>query len=332
MQFEAQFDRTDYAEVGETANGVPYRVLEVPPGTYTTDCQVGNPDPNSWLVLMPPAGHEYEVQLDGSLGGFVLDPTAERILLGPFDWVKGSAYFKGADCIDWYGDHSFSPDEWLAQASDPNDPAHTGVYRAPRCIYIDEPTSVRNKFLGVNSHDSGTHFCSRKATETLLQGVMTWDNTAAMNSVYHADAIGLVGWPQHGFTVRDSYIKGRVMAEDSPDAPYDKGGRLDLLFEDSWFTKSLSTGFIFNSVKLADPRGIFGQRNRVRSWGHNNGHDRQETVDGGSPTYGQIRPGRIEVYDTDIDLTAPSDDTCSPAAVWRASDANKSTEWRSFIY
>jgi len=93
---------------------------------------------------------------------------------------------------------------------------------------------------------------------------------------------------------------------------------------------SPSAGFIFSSSKEASPYGIFGRRVDVTSWGHNNGHDRVENINGQSPSFTpNLSPDRVDVVDINVSTEPPPDAAASPADAWRA--RNTYEEWASYF-
>src|SRR5262249_40592272 len=151
---------------------------------------------------------------------------------------------------------------------------------------------------GVDVHDTGTGVTASRSTDVQLVGTKIWnlsDKGLDPNDVIHPDAIGMVGGDANGFTVDDSYIRGRVTVIDAPGDLEGGGPHEDLRFEHSWFTDSPSAGFIFTSRKPDPPYGVFGERVDVRSWGHKSG-DRVDYVDGEGVSANED-PSRISVDD-----------------------------------
>jgi hypothetical protein len=301
------------------------RVVVVPNGTYTAG-PVLAPHPatdgplKGWLVLEAQSLHGVVVDLTGAK--LELQAGTSRVLFVGFKFVNGSIEVKGQDLRFWYTDHSFPADVWAAQAPDRSRP-ELGYYRAPRAIYANSASTRGVRFLGSDIHDTGTGVTASNSTDLLLRGVRMWafsDKGLDPNDVVHPDAIGAVAGRSTRLTVRDSSISGRVMLIDAPGTNLSAGGpHQNLLFVDSWFRSSPSAGFTFTSRKTTTPRGIFGTRLRVRSWGHKSGWDRIEIVDGKGyylPRY-NVTP-RIRVADQWVARAAPAPGTPSPAGRWRA--------------
>jgi hypothetical protein len=96
-----------------------------------------------------------------------------------------------------------------------------------------------------------------------------------------------------------------------------------------WVSNSPSSGFTFTSRKDAAPWGVFGSRVNVRSWGHNNGKDRIDIVDGRQYYTANSHPAKVNVADSGIVKSAPANLSQSPAVQWR--NANPYDSWMQAI-
>jgi hypothetical protein len=310
------------------------QVVTVPDGTYTGGT-VSAPHPathgknRGWLVLRARTKDGVVVDLAGNQ--LTLDAQTSRVLFVGFRFVNGSIRVYGHDIAFWYTDHTFSAQVWARQAADPSHPER-GYYRAPRTIYVDQSSSVRDSFYGTDAHDTGTAFLISRSSQLSLTGVHTWNLTDAgldPNDVVHSDAIGDATGTTHHFSIRSSWIEGRILVEDSAGQGGSKGGpNRDMLFEDLWSSGSPSVGFIFTSGKATEPRGIFGRRVRVRSWGHHAQQDRIDTIDG-VRVDPNADPRRIDIVDEQVVTTPPPPNAKSPAATWRADHPYES--WPSYF-
>jgi hypothetical protein len=295
------------------------RVVVVPNGVYTggeitTDHPATNGPNKGWLVLV--AQSERGVVVDLNNLPLELTSSASRIMFVGFRFIRGSVYVEGHDINFWYTDHTFPADAWVAQAPNRNAP-ESGTYRAPRTVYVRDGAE-RVRFYGSDLHDTSTAFISQKNEDLLLQGVNIWnlgDMGLDPNDVTHPDAIGAVAGGTTRMTVLDSWIRGRIMMQDESNgngAPH-----RDFLFQNTWVSDSPSSGFTFISSKQTQPWGVFGARNNVWSWGHNNGKDRIDFLDGQQRFDFNSRPDRINVRDTNVRTSAPPGGAVSPSDGWR---------------
>jgi hypothetical protein len=299
------------------------RVVIVPNGTYTGGT-VSAPHVatagayKGWLVLK--AQSPQGVVVDLSRAPLILDSSTSRVLFVGFKFAKGSVELHGQNIALWYTDHTFPASEWVKQAPNKSRP-EGGLYRAPRTLYLDEWTTKNVKIYGADFHDTGSGVLISKSTDVTLQGIHEWnlsDMGLDPQDVVHPDAIGGVGGSTTRFTVKDSWIQGRIMLIDANGSGTTGGPHQGLRFENMWVSNSPSSGFTFTSRKDAAPWGVFGSRVNVRSWGHNNGKDRIDIVDGRQYYTANTKPAKVNVADSGIVKTAPSDLSRSPAALWRA--------------
>jgi hypothetical protein len=309
------------------------QVVVVPDGTYhgrTVHAPHNrtNGKYRGWLVLQ--AEHRGGVVVDLEGAQLQLDQATSRVLFVGFRFVNGSITIEGHDIAFWYTDHTFPARTWAAQG--PNGAPERGYYRSPDTVHAYATTTRDVAFYGSDLHDTGDAIDVSNSTRTTLVGVSIYrlsDQGADPNDVVHPDAIDGVSGNTRGLTVRSSWLQGRVVLEDDA-AGGGRGGRhRNVLFEDDWVSGSPSAGFIFTAKKSGPPRGIFGKRVDVRSWGHHNGHDRIDIVDGRSSYTPNQSPGRIDVNDSRITKSAPPKDAMSPAAQWRA--AHPYTSWTAFF-
>ena len=309
------------------------QVLTVPDGTYRAGT-VSAPHAatagkyKGWLVLRAESKDGVVVDLSGS--PLTLDATTSRVLFVGFKFINGSLYAYGNNLAFWYTDHSFPAQAWVGQAPDKSHPER-GPYRAPRTIYADKQSTQRVSFYGADVHDTGSAFLVSNSTDTLLQGVSAWnmtDDDLDPQDVVHPDVIGGVGGKISGFRVLDSWLRGRIMIQDSKDGT--SGGPVDLDFERTWVSNSPSGGFTFTAKRTVTPRGISGRRIDIRSWGHHNGLDRLEIIDGQQIRTSNTIPSRVDVVDSGISTSAPPAGTPSPAQTWR--NAHGYDDWASTLF
>jgi hypothetical protein len=309
------------------------QVVVVPDGTYhASDVHAPHDRTDGryrgWLVLQAQHRDGVVVDLEGS--ELKLDPATSRILFVGFRFVNGSITVEGHDIAFWYTDHSFPARTWASQG--PAGSPERGYYRSPDTVHAYSTTTRDVAFYGSDLHDTGDAIDVSNSTRTTLVGVSIFrlsDQGADPHDVVHPDAIDGVSGNSSGLTVRNSWLQGRVVLEDDG-AGGSRGGRhRNVLFEDDWVSNSPSAGFIFTAKKPNAPRGIFGKRVDVRSWGHKNGHDRIDIVDGRSSYTANRSPGRIDVSDSRITKHAPPEGTTSPAANWRV--AHPYASWPAFF-
>jgi hypothetical protein len=287
-------------------------VVVVPNGVYSAgDIEAPHPATNGplkgWLVLMA-----------RSPGGVVVDLSNARLLLGPdttrvmfvgFQFVNGSIFVAGQDIDFWYTEHTFPASSW----SPSND-----YSSSPDGVHVFATTARNVHFFGSDVHDVCDAFDVSNSSATVLVGVHVWD-TSPMPGVCHNDAIDAVAGNTRNLTVLDSWLQGRVMLEDT------HGPDTGVVFSNSWVSNSPSVGFTFTSDRVRVPRGIFGTRDGVRSWGNKSGEDRTEIIDGVQYWYANTQPSRVNVIDTNASTTPPPPGTISPPNQWRA--ANPYDSW-----
>jgi hypothetical protein len=311
----------DVESIAGFTTGPGDRVVTVPDGTYAggvvdTDRPETGGRYNGWLVVRAQNPGEVVVDLEGA----ALDVTkdASRIVFVGIRFVNGTVFVQGSDVTFWYTDHSFPADVWVEQAPDPGRPQR-GYYRAPRAIDASGPDAERVSLYGVDVHDTGTALIASGSSDVLLSGTTIWnlsDGGDDPADVIHPDAIGLARGGSTRFRVRDSYVRGRVTVADAPGELEGGGPHEELRFQDSWFTESPSAGFIFTVRKPGEPRGISGERRRIRSWGHANGLDRVDHVDGERVEPGSV-PEAVDVRDYDVTTDPPPPGLDDPSTRWR---------------
>jgi hypothetical protein len=312
------------------------QVVTVPDGTYTAGTvlapHMATSGPyHGYLVLRAESEHGVVVNL--AKAPLTLQAGTSRIVFVGFSFVNGSIFDYGDNIDFWYTDHSFPADVWSRQAPSAADP-EAGLYRAPRTIYINSESSQSDGFYGVDAHDTGTGFMISGSRDALLEGVNEWnlsDLGLDPHDVIHPDAIGAPSGDVSGFTVRDSWIRGRIMLQDGPGKGGAPGGPFsNFLFEHDWVSNSPSSGFTFTSDNPVVPRGLFGRRVGIRSWNQHNGLDRLEIIDGNQITKPNSDPSRINVVDSGIDTTAPPAGAPTPPEQWRA--AHPYDSWLATLF
>jgi hypothetical protein len=310
------------------------QVVVVPNGTYSAG-SVEAPHPaaagalGGWLVLKAQSKHGVVVDL--SRGPLTLGSSTSRVLFVGFKFVNGSLEVAGSDIAFWYTDHTFPANEWVRQAPNPRYPEQ-GRYRAPRTVYANEHSTRRVRFLGSDLHRTGTAILVSKSEDLVLDGTHIYDLSDMgldPQDVVHPDAIGGVGGETDRFTVRNSWIQGRVMLIDSNGSKSWGGPHRDFLFSNVWVSDSPSSGFTFTNRKPSTPWGIFGRRVNVRSWGHNNGKDRISIINGQHIYSGNPFPTRVNVIDHGVVTSPPAANTPSPAHGWRA--VNGYDDWMNAL-
>lgn len=297
-------------------------------GTVTTDHPETKGRFGGWLVLV--AASPSSVVVDLQDAALTFRPGASRILMVGFKFENGSIDIGGNHIAFWYTDHTFPADVWVAQAPDPDHPER-GRYRAPRTVYAHDKTSDHVTFLGSDIHDASTGILISKSDDTTLRGVHMWgfgDKGLDPQDVTHSDAIGGVAGDSRRLQVTDSWVEGRIVLIDAPGNLRGGGPNRDFLFENLWVSDSPSAGFIFTSRKPDPPRGNFGTRRNVRSWGHHAGVDRVDIV-GERQVSPNSEPDVIDVNDINVVTNAPRDEADNPAAQWRARHPYDS--WPSFF-
>jgi hypothetical protein len=275
-----------------------------------------------------------------SPGGVVVDLSNARLNLGAnttrvmfvgFQFVNGSVFISGQDITFWYTQHTYPATTWVAQSHNPGAP-EAGYYWAPRAVYVRGGTASNINFFGSDVHDTGTGFAINHASGVQLAGVNVWDISDLgldPHDVIHPDALSSIGGAIRGLTVSDSWIRGRVLLEDTTNNASEGGPVQGLAFRNTWVSNSPSVGFTFTSDRDRNPRGIFGTRDNVRTWGNKSGEDRTEIIDGTHYWYANTQPSRINVVDTGISTTPPPPGTISPPHQWRA--AHPYTSWPSLF-
>ncbi|MCU1426577.1 MAG: hypothetical protein JWL83_577 [Actinomycetia bacterium] len=299
------------------------QIIQVPNGTYTAGT-VSAPHAatsgaqHGWLVLK--AQSPLGVVVDLAHAPLMLTSSTSRVLFVGFKFVNGSVYAYGSDLAFWYTDHSFPADVWSRQAPNPRYPEQ-GLYRAPRTVYTNATTSKRVSFFGVDAHDTATSFMISGSTDMTLQGTNIWnlsDLGLDPQDVVHVDAIGGVSGNTSGLTVRNSWIRGRIMIEDAAGHGGSVGGPFtNLLFADTWVSNSPSSGFTFTAAKQTSPRGVFGALSNVHSWGNNNGYARIDIVDGKQYHQSNVISSRVNVAESGVVAAAPPYGSISPSTQWR---------------
>jgi hypothetical protein len=291
------------------------RVVVVPNGTYTAG-KVTAPHAatsgkyKGWLVLK--AQSKGGVVVNSGPASLELDSKTSRVLFVGFTFRNGPVTVSGPDIAFWYTDHSFPADVWHTQQHE--------KYHSPDTLHVYSSSSVNDAFYGVDIHDTGDAIDVTSSVNLKLQGVKIWnlsDMGLDPSDKCHPDAIDAVGGRTKNLTVLDTWIKGRVMLIDANGAGTAGGPVQAAQFKDTWVSNSPSAGFTFTARKNAAPWGVFGTRTNVRSWGHNNGKDRIDIVDGRQYYTGNTKPSRVNVVDNGIIKSAPSDLSQNPADLWR---------------
>jgi hypothetical protein len=318
------------------------QVVVVPDGTYRASA-VRAPHPatdgpyNGWLVLRAESQHGVVVDLEDA--ELKLEEGTSRVLFVGFKFVNGSITVEGNHIAFWYTDHSFPAEEWARQG--PESEPERGTHRSPDTVHAYS-TSTRNvRFLGADLHDTGDALDVSNSTATTLEGVEIYDLSDGEdgaydpNDVVHVDAIDGVTGSTTRLTVRDSWIRGRIVLQDGGAGQGRGGPHRDVLFQRTWVSDSPSAGFIFSSSKDEEPYGIFGRRVDVRSWGHNAQDDdgvpidRLENINGRSDTRPNVSPDRVNVIDIDVTTEPPPPDMRSPSDAWRA--RNPYGDWARYF-
>ena len=301
------------------------QVITVPNGTYSAGTvNASHPATTGayrgWLVLR--AQSKGGVVVDMAASPLTLGASTSRVVFVGFTFVNGPLYVYGNNIDFWYTDHSFPADVWARQGY---------KYSSADTVHAYADTSINDSFFGADVHDTGDAFDVSNSDHLVLQGVII-SNLGDMGvdplDRIHADAIDGVSGQSTGLTVRDSWVRGRIMLEDWNGS---RGGpHTGFLFADDWVSNSPSGGFTFTSMKPSAPRGIFGTRQNVRSWGHHNGLDRLEIIDGQQIRAANTQPSRINVTDSGINTTSPPAGAVSPADSWRA--AHPYNDWLQTIF
>jgi hypothetical protein len=292
------------------------QLVVVPNGEYTAGSVVaGHPATSGvyggWLVLVAetPGG----VVVDLSAAELVLQAGTSRILFVGFRFENGRVRNHGSHIRYWYTTHTFPYDTWVAAG------AVDGVHNRPKTMLVADADHI--ELYGAtftNVGDDGINLY--KSSDIRIEGsTFTNINNAGHGDIIHADALQVQGRLSR-MTVRQSVIERQFISTET------NGDLVDLVWEDSWFRDSRSAGITF-AAKLADgtPLTVTGSRTGIRSFGHNNGRDRIDIIDGSVKTTPNTNPARIDVVDTNIVTEPPAPGTPSPAEVWRA--AHPYTAW-----
>jgi hypothetical protein len=289
------------------------QVVVVRNGTYTAG-DVNAPHPatggpyKGWLVLKAESKHGVVVDLGGA--PLTLNSGTSRVLFVGFRFVNGPMFVNGSDIAFWHTDHSYPADVWAKQGRRHSSADTVHAYSR----------STRNVgFFGSDLHDTGDALDVSNSTGTRIEGVKIWnlsDMGVDPQDRIHPDAIDGVTGNINNFTVRDSYIKGRVILKDWA---INKGGpSYNIRFERTWISHSPSSGFIFTSGKPSSPRGLFGAMVDVRTWANNNGKARIDIVDGRQYYQANVFTSRVNITVHGLNTQAPPAGMASPADTWRA--------------
>jgi hypothetical protein len=288
------------------------QLVTVPNGTYqagavTAPHAATNGRYKGWLVLRAQSKLGVTVDLGGR--ALTLEGATSRVLFIGFRFVNGPIYVNGNNIAFWYTDHTYPADVWARQGR---------THSSADTVHAYAPSTSNVSFYGSDVHDTGDAFDVSKSENLRLQGVKIWnlsDMDMDPQDRIHEDAIDGVSGGSTGLTVRDSWIKGRIMMQDYPG--HDGAPHTGMRFENTWVSNSPSGGFTFTSTKPTAPRGLFGTRVNIRSWGHHNGLDRLDIIDGRHIPQPNTQPSRVNVVDSGITRSAPPAGMASPPDVWR---------------
>jgi hypothetical protein len=293
------------------------RVVTVPDGRYRGGTinrahhQTGGPL-RGWVVLV--AQTRGGVVVDLTDAPLVLGPRASRILFVGIHFENGSVDVRGNNIGFWYTDHTFPATVWAREG--PRGHPEDGVYHSADTVHAYTDSTRDVTFAGADVHHTGDAFDISNSHRTTIVGTHIWalsDQGVDPNDTVHPDAIDGVGGGSTELHVADSWVQGRIILKDRAG---EAGGHRDFLFENDWVSNSPSAGFTFTASRGG---GIFGERRNIRSWGHTNGHDRIDQIDG-RVTYDSAEnrePSRIDVRDVDVVTRPPAAGAVNPAEEWR---------------
>jgi hypothetical protein len=275
-----------YSNIGDYVSMRGDQVVVVPNGVYRgADVNVGHPATSGplkgWLVLVAQSPHGAVVDMRSS--PLHLEAGTSRVLFVGFQFVNGSMTVDGDHIWFWRTDHYFGS---------PN-----GNYLTPDGVHVYAASANDVRFYGSDIHRVCDGIDISNSHNVLLEGVHIWD-TYASGSPCHNDAIDAVQGNTQNFTVRDSWIEGRIAFESR------KGAMTGTVFQHTWVSGSPSAGFALTAGKAIDI-----VRRDVYSWGHNNGYD-VHTLGSGS-----------KVSSSGVHDSAPPRGMPSPPDQWRAANS-----------
>jgi hypothetical protein len=279
-----------YSNIGDYVSMRGDQVVVVPNGVYRgADVNAGHRATSGplkgWLVLVAQSPGGAVVDMRST--PLQLGSGTSRVLFVGFKFVNGSVTVDGDHIWFWRTDHSFGS---------PN-----GNYLTPDGVHVYASSANDVRFYGSDIHRVCDGIDISNSHNVLLEGVHIWD-TYASASPCHNDAIDAVQGNTQNFTVRDSWIEGRIAFESR------KGAMVGTLFQHTWVSGSPSSGFALTAGKAIDI-----VRRDVYSWGHNNGYD-VHTLGSGS-----------RVTSSGVHDNAPPRGMPSPPDQWRA--ANSYNGW-----
>ncbi len=274
-----------YSNLGDYVSMRGDQVVVVPNGVYRgADVNAGHPRTNGplkgWLVLVAQSPQGAVVDLRSQ--PLNLGAGTSRVMFVGFKFVNGSVTVDGDHIWFWRTDHTFGS---------PN-----GKYLTPDGVHVYASSANDVRFYGSDIHKVCDGIDISNSHNVLLEGVHIWD-TYASAAPCHDDAIDGVQGDVQNFTVRSSWIEGRIALEAR------KGPFVGTVFDDTWVSDSPSSGFA-----LTGRHTINMVRRNVYSWGHNNGIDLH--------TLGKS----CNVSSSAVRATAPPRGTASPPERWRAAN------------
>jgi hypothetical protein len=245
--------------------------------------------------------------------------SSSRIILVGFNFT-GYPVCPGSNIIFWYCNFTFPLTSFQSTFS-----GGSSNYNGPDALHMQNST---NCGLYACTFTNAADFIKISGSDGLwIQGCKTSNQISSgsySGKVWHSDGLDDVNGNNNNFTIKDSYLQNfRLELED-------RGGPIGLpatpwLVEDTWLTTSPGACFNFVAAKTTTPRGIYGKINRVSSWNHTGAH-RIEIVDS-VQSFGRNIPGRVEVSETSVSLTAPTG--TNPADRWRG--LNTITSYDTFF-
>jgi hypothetical protein len=274
-----------YSNIGDYVSMRGDQVVVVPNGVYSgADVNVGHPATagplRGWLVLV--AQSPLGAVVDMRSKPLELGAGTSRVLFVGFKFVNGSVDVEGDHVWFWRTDHTFG---------NPN-----GNYLTPDGVHVYASSANDVRFYGSDIHQVCDGIDISNSHNVLLEGVHIWD-TYESRSPCHNDANDGVNGNIQNFTVRDSWIEGRIALEAR------KGPIAGIVADHTWVSGSPSSGFA-----LTAGHALTLVRRDVYSWGHNNGLD-LHTLGSGS-----------KVSSSDVHDSAPPRGMPSPPDQWRAAN------------
>lgn len=272
------------------------QIVVVPDGTYAGgEVRAEHPETDGiyrgWLVLV--AETRGGVVVDLSEEELELEPGTSRVMFVGFAFENGRVRNHGDHIRYWHTTHTFPYDDWV-DAGGPD-----GPHPRPKAMLVARSNHV--EVYGATFSDIGDDGINVwQSRDVRIEGSTFTDiANAGHDDLIHADAIQVQGDVRR-MTVRQSVVERQHVGTEA------NGDVAQIVWEDCWFRDSRSAGITF----AADGgHTIRGRRTGILSFGHSNGRDRIDFVDG--------RRGPVDVRDDGVVTRPPAPGARSPASEWR---------------